>query len=117
MKDLVQSTLAVLFLGCPQRDSQIGALGDAVVSMASTVLRSNSNDPVLQDLSGANSAMLNLGRQSFIRLWNDYNFRVRTYQEKLPVGSTLRDHRPEHVREVYSSCSRSMLIQKAGTSP
>ena len=98
MKDIVQSTLAVLFMGCPQRDGQHGNLGDAVVSMAGAVLRINPSDPVLQDLSGAHSAMLNLGRQTFVRLWNDYNFRVRTYQENQPVGSTLRDRQPQHVR-------------------
>jgi len=104
MKDLVQSTLAVIFLGCPHRDGQHGNLGDAVVSMAGAVLRADSRDPVLQDLSGANSAMLNLGRQAFVRLWNDYNFRVRTYQENLPAGSTLRDRTPEHVLGDHSSC-------------
>ena len=99
MKDLVQSTLAVLFVGCPHRDAQHGRLSDAVVSMAGAVLRSDPSDPVLQDLSGANSAMLNLGRQAFVRLWNDYNFRVRTYQENVPLGSTLRDQKPEHVKQ------------------
>jgi protein SERAC1 len=97
MKDIVQSTLATIFIACPHRDTQYGKLGDAVASMAGAVLGVRSNDPILQDLSGANSAMLNLARQSFTRLWNDYNFRVRTFHEKLPIGSTLRDQKPEHV--------------------
>ncbi len=97
MKDIVQSALAIIFMGCPHRDSQHGKLSDAVTSMASAMLRVKSHDRVLQDLSGANNALLNLGRQSFVRLWNDYNFRVRTFQENTSIQHTVRDPKPEHV--------------------
>ena len=97
MKDIVQSTLAVIFMGCPHRDSERGSLSDAIRSMAGAMLRVDSEDMVLQDLCGVNSALPNLGRQSFIRLWNDYNFRVLTYHENAPIQSTLRDYKPEHV--------------------
>jgi protein SERAC1 len=102
MRDLIQSTLAVIFMACPHRDSQYGKLSDAVISMASTILRTRADDPVLQDLSGANSAMLNVARQSFVRLWNDYNFRVRTYQENVPIRTSFREQRPEHVSRTYT---------------
>ncbi len=110
MKDILQSLLAVLFLGCPHRDSQHGKIGDAVKSMAATMLRVDFEDPVLQDLSGANSPNLNLGRQAFIRLWNDYNFRVRTYQEQAPLQSTLREEKPEHVRYSHSAIYQLVRI-------
>jgi len=98
MKDIVQSTLSVIFIGCPHRDNQHGKLGDAVASMAGAMLGLPSTDQVLQDLSGAKSSMLELGRQSFVRLWNNYNIRVRSYQEGQPTQSTLQDPKPEHVR-------------------
>ncbi len=106
-KDIPQSTLAVVFMACPHRDSQYGTLGDAVKSMAGAMLRIDVDDQVLQDLSGANSAILNLGRESFIRLWNGYNFKVRTYQEQAPIQPTPGEPKPEHVSAIPARCRPS----------
>lgn len=96
MKDVLRSTLAVIFMGCPHRDSQVACLGDAVKSMAGAVLGIRAEDEVLQDLSGASSMMLNLGRLAFIRLWNNFNFKVKTFQEQQPLPSE---------REVKEACT------------
>lgn len=57
--------------------------------MASLTLGIDLLDPTLQEISGANSFELELGRESFIRLWNDYNFKVKTYQEtEVTQGTT-----------------------------
>ncbi len=64
------STLAVIFMGSPHRDSEHGKLGDAVRSMASAMFQADANDRALQELAGADSALLQLGRQAFIRLWH-----------------------------------------------
>ncbi|KAK4187864.1 hypothetical protein QBC35DRAFT_219195 [Podospora australis] len=81
LKEVLLSTSAVIFLSCPHRATDNYSLGDAIKSMASVTLPIDSNDPVLQQLCGANSIEAELGRQTFFRLWNDYNFKVKTFQE------------------------------------
>lgn len=92
IKDIITSTAAVLFLGTPHRGSSAAQLADVVRTVASVVLRLDTNDKVLQALSGANSPELELGRESFISLWRKYNFKVKTFQESqgmtgLNIGS------------------------------
>lgn len=55
--------------------------------MASTTLKVAADDAVLRDLSGAVSANLNLNRLAFLRLWNNYNFRVKTFHEKVAIDA------------------------------
>lgn len=66
--------------------------------MASVTLPIDADDPVLAELSGANSIEVDLGRQAFVRLWNDYNFRVKTFQESVvPSYRSQPELRPETV--------------------
>ena len=51
--------------------------------MASVTLPIDPSDPVLHELCGTNTAQAELSRQTFIRLWNDYNFKVKTFQESI----------------------------------
>ncbi|KAK4150999.1 hypothetical protein C8A00DRAFT_45720 [Chaetomidium leptoderma] len=83
LKGILMSTSAVVFLGGPHRDTEHCNLGDAISSMASVTLSVDPNEPVLQELCGANSAGAELGRQTFVRFWNDYNFKVKTFQESV----------------------------------
>jgi protein SERAC1 len=85
MKDVLPSTSAVIFISCPHRASEHAKLSDAVKSMASVTLRIDPSDTVLQELTGANGFELDLGREAFIRMWNDYNFKIKTFQENLPT--------------------------------
>ncbi|CAK7214257.1 hypothetical protein SEUCBS140593_002121 [Sporothrix eucalyptigena] len=80
-KDVLQSLAGIVFLGSPHRDSQYGTLQDAVKHLAGLSLGVSPQDAVLQDLSGANMLALESGRLNFVRLWNDYNFRVKTFHE------------------------------------
>lgn len=41
----------------------------------------DSNEKVLKALGCAESADLEVGRESFVRLWREHNFRVKTFQE------------------------------------
>jgi len=97
MKDVLPSTTAIVFMACPHRASEHAKLADAVKSMASTILKVPAADPVLQDLTGANGFELELGRESFVRLWNDYNFKVKTFQEKVPMRPKTTDNAAELV--------------------
>lgn len=87
-KDVLQSLAGVVFLGSPHRDSQYGTLQDAVKHLAGLALGVSPHDEVLQDLCGVTdnsrsrqTSAIEIGRQAFVRLWNDYNFRVKTFQE------------------------------------
>lgn len=83
LNEVLLSTSAVVFLASPHRGSGHCNLGGAIKSMASITLPIDPSDPVLQELCGANSVAVELGRQTFIRLWSDYNFRVKTFQESV----------------------------------
>ncbi|KAH6623102.1 hypothetical protein F5144DRAFT_353119 [Chaetomium tenue] len=81
LKDIVKSTKGVIFLGTPHRGSPgMADLGQTVRSIASTILRVDSNAVLLRTL-GTDSPELELGRESFTTLWRKYGFRVKTFQE------------------------------------
>ncbi|KAK0669940.1 hypothetical protein QBC41DRAFT_302068 [Cercophora samala] len=83
LKDVLLSTSAVVFLASPHRATEHASLGDSVISMASVTLSVDQGDPVLPQLCGGNSVDIELGRQTFIRQWNEYNFCVKTFQESV----------------------------------
>lgn len=83
MKDIVQSTSGVIFMGTPHRGSpDMAGLGETVRKTASQVLRMDTN-PVLLRALGTDGPELELGRESFLVLWRTYNFRVKTFREAL----------------------------------
>lgn len=98
LKDILPSTAAIIFIGCPHRASENAKLGDAVRIMAGLSLGIDYLDPTLQELSGANSFELELGREAFVRLWNDYNFKVKTYQETEVAKHKPADNTDDMVR-------------------
>ncbi|KAK3385210.1 hypothetical protein B0H63DRAFT_510092 [Podospora didyma] len=95
LKEILLATAAIMFFGCPHRATEHSKLADAVKTMASITLRVDSNDFALQELSGANSLESELGRMSFVRLWNDYNFKVKTFQESVIPSYRFLDLRAE----------------------
>ncbi|KAH8881365.1 hypothetical protein GQ53DRAFT_773323 [Thozetella sp. PMI_491] len=93
LKPIVLSTLGVIFMACPQRASENSKLSEAVRNMASITLKVEADDIGLKELSGSKSIELELGRQAFVRIWNDYNFKVKTYQESLAVYTRFLEDR------------------------
>ncbi len=61
--------------------------------MASLTLKVEADDIVLQELSGSQSIRLELGRQAFVGMWNDYKFKVKTFQESSVVYTRFLDDR------------------------
>jgi hypothetical protein len=85
VKNIVECTEAVVFMGTPHRGSKdMAELGDIVRRVASTVLRVDSNAKILGAL-GVDSPELELCRESFITQWREYGFRVKTFQEALAM--------------------------------
>ncbi|PKS04937.1 hypothetical protein jhhlp_008303 [Lomentospora prolificans] len=103
MRDLLPSTSAVIFLACPHRASEHAKLTDAVRSMASVCLDIPATDQALQYLTGTSGFELDLGREAFTRMWNDYNFRVKTFQEELPVVGRRQSAADCEVRRASSA--------------
>ncbi|KAK1830499.1 hypothetical protein QBC39DRAFT_410291 [Podospora conica] len=95
LKEIILSTSGVVFFGSPHRATEHCTLVDAIKSMAGATSEMDPQDPVLQQLSGANSLQAELGRQTFVRLWNDFNFRVKTFQESIIPTYRFRELRVE----------------------
>lgn len=73
--------MAVVFLGTPHRGSPgLAKLGDSARRVASVMLRMDSNATILESLGLKNSA-LEIGHESFVALWDEYGFHVKTFQE------------------------------------
>ncbi|KAK3690513.1 hypothetical protein B0T22DRAFT_424409 [Podospora appendiculata] len=94
-REVLLSTSGVVFLACPHRSTDRSTLADAIRSMASVTLNVDANDTVLQELSGANNVDVELGQQAFVRIWNDYNFRVKTFQESVILSYRILEIRVE----------------------
>ncbi|KAK0737212.1 hypothetical protein B0T21DRAFT_159826 [Apiosordaria backusii] len=81
IRDILTSTVAVIFLGTPHRGSaDFAKLGDIVRRVAGTVLRVDTNSNIIRAL-GIDSPVLELSRESFLRQWQTYGFQVKTFQE------------------------------------
>ena len=121
---MLLSTSATIFLGSPHRNSEHARLGDVVRSMANLTLRVDAEDIVLQELTGANSVELELSRREFVRLWNDYNFKVKTFQESMEsstarpaaVGGTPT-HRARVRADIFSSFGAKRAFSETPKSP
>ncbi|KAF2635430.1 hypothetical protein P280DRAFT_484655 [Massarina eburnea CBS 473.64] len=86
IRDTIQSTVGVVFLGTPHRGSPgLANLGEIVRRTASHLLRVDSNATVLRTL-GYDSPELELCRESFATQWREFNFRVKTFQEAYGIG-------------------------------
>ncbi|KAK4177158.1 hypothetical protein QBC36DRAFT_372366 [Triangularia setosa] len=103
LKDVLLSTSAVVFMGSPHRATEHSSLGGAVTSMASVTLSVDPDDPVLPQLCGGNNVEIELGRQTFIRQWNEYNFRVKTFQESvIPSFADANERAAATIRRLAS---------------
>jgi hypothetical protein len=111
LKEVLLSTSAVVFLGSPHRGTEHCNLGDAVRSMASVTLAADPNDPVLRELCGANTVEVELGRQTFVRLWNDYNFKVKSFQESIIPSYQYPELRAETVSARFA-CPVTRLARR-----
>ncbi|KAK3319530.1 hypothetical protein B0T19DRAFT_268759 [Cercophora scortea] len=94
-REVLLSTSGIVFLACPHRSTDRSTLADAIRNMASVTLNVDANDTVLQELSGANNVDVELGQQAFLRIWNDYNFRVKTFQESVILSYRILEIRVE----------------------
>lgn len=83
-KSIVKSTAAVIFLGTPHRGSpELSAVGEKARSVLS-IMRMETTSTML-DALGLKTTDLERAQESFSRIWKEYDFRVKTFQESLSL--------------------------------
>ncbi|KAI0450996.1 hypothetical protein F5B21DRAFT_517049 [Xylaria acuta] len=80
--DILSSTAAVIFFGCPHRAVEQELLADTVASMAEASFSGKTESSAFSALCGVNNPRWCEAQDSFIRLWHHFNFVVKTYQER-----------------------------------
>ncbi|KAK7424318.1 hypothetical protein QQX98_000586 [Neonectria punicea] len=111
LKNIVESTAAVIFLGTPHRGSlDVAALGEVVRSVVSSL--GMETTPAILNALGLKTTDLERAQEEFSRLWQHYDFRVKTFQEGLHLAklgkkvvpdysSLIGDHR-EHAETLQA---------------
>ncbi|SPJ72661.1 uncharacterized protein FTOL_02390 [Fusarium torulosum] len=80
LQGVVECTTAIIFLSTPHRGSpEFSAIGERARSMLSS-LRFQTAGAILDTLRQGNTD-LQRAHESFTRLWQQYNFRVKSFQE------------------------------------
>lgn len=123
LKDVVKSTVGVIFLGTPHRGSpELASLAEVVRTVAGLTLRMDSNPTLIRAL-GLDSPELELSRESFITQWRTFAFKVKTFQEaygnfgvnlgplnqKVLINPTQLSN-PRLVHLPKSGCTRLVLV-------
>ncbi|KAG7142826.1 hypothetical protein HYQ45_000919 [Verticillium longisporum] len=85
---LSQKLVGIVFIGSPHRGSWTANVGEIWRKLASFVLM-DTNARILHSLCLKNSD-LERCQDAFSALWLKYNFRVKTFQEGLPLKLSLR---------------------------
>ncbi|KAH7143263.1 hypothetical protein DER46DRAFT_640218 [Fusarium sp. MPI-SDFR-AT-0072] len=84
-KGVIESTAAVVFLGTPHRGSpELSAIGEWARSMLSS-LRFQTTSTILDSL-GLKTTDLERAHEAFCRLWHQYDFQVKTFQESFGLA-------------------------------
>lgn len=78
--NILTSTAAIIFMGTPHRGSQdLAGLGEVARKVASLMLM-DTNPSVLDSLGLRNDDLVRSNR-TFMRLWRNHDFRVKTFEE------------------------------------
>jgi hypothetical protein len=85
---ILLSTAGVVFLGTPHRGSAAAGIGK-IARKAASMLLMDTNKHILNSLSLTNSD-LERCQEVFSSLWLKHNFRVKTFQEGLPLKLPFR---------------------------
>lgn len=103
LRNIVQSTAAIVFLGTPHRGSQqMVAIGETVRKVVSSIFMMDTS-PAALDALGLKTSDLERCQESFSRLWRDCDFTVKTFQEGLGLTGVNIGPLSDKVVPDYSS--------------
>ncbi|KAI1170601.1 hypothetical protein F4777DRAFT_594847 [Nemania sp. FL0916] len=80
-RNIMASTAATIFFGCPHRATKHESLETTVVSMATASSRMNLEGLALSALCGIHNPRWARAQEMFVPYWQHFNFVVKTYQE------------------------------------
>ncbi|KAL6835384.1 hypothetical protein V8C40DRAFT_234261, partial [Trichoderma camerunense] len=110
LKNIVESTATIVFLGTPHRGSQgVAALGEVVRSLVSSF--GMETTPVILDALGLKTTDLIRAQEDFSTLWQKYDFRVKTFQEGLSLAKLKKKVVPDHSSLIGDSRERAETLQ------
>ncbi|KAJ4863623.1 NACHT domain-containing protein [Trichoderma breve] len=110
LKNIVESTATIVFLGTPHRGSQgVAALGEVVRSLVSSF--GMETTPVILDALGLKTTDLLRAQEDFSTLWQKYDFRVKTFQEGLSLAKLKKKVVPDHSSLIGDSRERAETLQ------
>ncbi|KAI1321511.1 hypothetical protein F5Y16DRAFT_416848 [Xylariaceae sp. FL0255] len=98
MKDLLISTAATFFFGCPHQIGEQETFEEVVLSMASSTSNIKAVSPTLAALCAVYDSKWIFGSKAFVRLWHDYNFVVKTYHEVSSLGAYTEEDKLTQTR-------------------
>lgn len=94
-QNIIESIAAVIFPGTPHRGSvDVVTIGELVRSLVSGL--GIATTPVILDSLGLKNTELERAQEDFSRLWQTYDFKVKTFQEGLSLVKLGRKVVPEY---------------------
>ncbi|CAH0047143.1 unnamed protein product [Clonostachys solani] len=115
LRNIVESTAAIVFLGTPHRGSpEFAAIGESLRSIVSSL--GMETTPANLDALGLKTTDLERAQEAFSTIWNKYDFRVKTFQESLSMtgiglGSLGNKVVPDHSSLIGDVRERAETLQ------
>ncbi|PTB69295.1 hypothetical protein BBK36DRAFT_1110520, partial [Trichoderma citrinoviride] len=93
--EIVKSTAAVVFLGTPHRGSQgVATFGEVLRSFVGSL--GMETTPVILDALRMKTTDLERAQEGFSKVWQKYDFKVKTFQEGLSLSKLGRKVVPDY---------------------
>ncbi|UKZ68955.1 uncharacterized protein TrAtP1_009974 [Trichoderma atroviride] len=109
-KSIVECTAKIVFLGTPHRGSQdVAALGEVARSIISAL--GMETTPTILDALGLKSSDLNRAQEEFSKLWQEYDFQVKTFQEGLSLAKLGKKIVPDYSSSIGDHREHSETLQ------
>ncbi|EHK50985.1 hypothetical protein TRIATDRAFT_181516, partial [Trichoderma atroviride IMI 206040] len=109
-KSIVECTAKIVFLGTPHRGSQdVAALGEVARSIISAL--GMETTPTILDALGLKSSDLNRAQEEFSKLWQEYDFQVKTFQEGLSLAKLGKKIVPDYSSSIGDHGEHSETLQ------
>ncbi|KAH6696967.1 hypothetical protein F5X68DRAFT_257264 [Plectosphaerella plurivora] len=88
VRDILESTAGIVFMGTPHRGSSAAGIGE-IARKAASVLLMDTNSLILDSLALKNSDLARC-QEIFSALWHKHKFAVKTFQEGLPLKLPIK---------------------------